>query len=242
MLGADELDQLYQATKAKMPENVTREQYAAIMAEADAARLLINGKIIHVQIDDQAKLLAKTLFRQLDTFLRPILDEATVFPGYYVALNRLSILATRFASVLAVVDNPHQPVIRYEQLAWAIGYLLQATCGILSAFDTNDMGVELADAEQTVVKLMQQMSQEEPWREKSFVSYGALKHRLLQRLPFRNHRDPRNEIQRCLDSMIEDEMLSSVDHRPVDERGNLIRKTGPKIIELRMNDHACWRL
>lgn len=244
LVAADELDGLYSTALGDYDpaSNIAYDVWAKAQQEA---MMGVRSKIVEVKLDDQALQLAKVMFKQSDIFMRGIHDDVahSLFPDYYLALNRLGPIALRIAALMSVTDHPHTPVIGYHHLAWALGYVLQASCSVLSALDTNDLGVDFDDAEMTVVKIMNAMMIEPEWAGKGYVAYGDLIRRLVRNAPFHNHtRGARNEAKKCLDDMVEHEQINMIDYTPKDAQGNVIRAPGPKKRHLTPNEHPIWRM
>lgn len=135
-------------------------------------------------------------------------------PPAYIAVARLPMQAERIAAVLAVTENPWQPVVTLEQWNWAFGYLLQNQVSILSAIDTGDLGVDMSrDIEVVVDAVKKHMRQTKDFG----IKRNDLTRRLRQVLPFKIATpSPGEAVKRTISEMIQSGMLEQIQHRTGD--------------------------
>lgn len=140
---------------------------------------------------------------------------AKELPPVYGAVSRLPITAQRMAAVMAVMDNPHFPVVTEEQYKWAFGYLLQNTLALLSDMDKGEVGEASNDDTLAVVRTVKEMLRQPQYKQMTGIPKTHLRERLRSRKPFNiasGYMAPGTRIGNALTSMIADGMLLEQQH------------------------------
>lgn len=212
---ADEVDNFYEEHQISAPNVLPAEYWQ---------------KITQIAYGPGVQDATEALLDRMNAYKRAERDEE--LPGHYSAFNRVGMLTPRIAGLLAVADNPTNPVMTMEHFHWALGYVLLRTCTLVSAFDKSEMGVTLGDAHQAAVNLIKRMIAEPKWKALGFIEWFELSKRLKRIAPFHTNAKV-NEYSR--DTLIE---LMRMGVIRIDEiKNDNSSRNGRRVL---LEDHPAW--
>lgn len=148
-------------------------------------------------------------------------------PAPYTAVARLPMSATRLAAVLAVMDNPYEPVISVEHFEWAFGYLLQNIANLLSDMDTGELGATMSDDVDVAVREFKRLMRK---HQTNGVKLGELNKNLKHLKPFKGTPNPGDLVGRTVRTMVEHGLLSElVVNNPAGRPGVMLMPTDDEV-------------
>lgn len=183
-------------------------------AEAYKRLIFVSTELIDAQV---------WAFRQISERIKNAALAGTM-PAPYTAVSRLPMSAMRLAAVLAVMDQPYEPVISLEHFEWSFGYLLQNMAALLSDLDTGELGATMSNDTDVVVREIKKMMLA---KNQVGVKKGEITLHLKKRKPFKDQINPGDAVKRTLAEMIAHEVLreSIMFSGPNNKQANLLMPT-----------------
>lgn len=144
------------------------EQLATLCAHA----LMLNSqhKAIHVQVSQEAKILFDAFDLHCDNAINS--SEREIRRHLW---NRAHIKALKLASLLAIGNDPYQPVVDRESAQWAMNLINDDVRSLLVKFDAGEIGTDNDETKQ-LVKLIQIIREyvSRPWSEVEKYKCGSV--------------------------------------------------------------------
>lgn len=161
------------------PENLIRTFGERVET---ALRMSANRSWMHVEIDPSARSLLNAFDKKADREIN------TGNPTHAQIWNRAHLNALRIAGLLAVADNPHNPVVLTEQAQWAIDSVHRSCDALTTRFEEGDIGdgvsKQMVDVKRKIVDLLD----EQPWPGTNVIHRSDIAKRVYNLSSFKHHR------------------------------------------------------
>jgi hypothetical protein len=200
------------------PKLAPDEPLVADVANRIAIALDRNSRDVFEQVMPTVE--ARALFRRFSDYITQIMNEqsSNVVNELH---NREWLNASKIACILAVSDNPYNPIVTERHAAWATNMVVDAVKLIIGKFERNEVGsVDGDEAKQRAAVLRiiaEYLSRDfaslakydvvEEMHKRGVITHSYLSRRLFTLPAFKDRLGPTAAIKRVVQRMLEDDEL-----------------------------------
>lgn len=178
-----------------------------------------NNTCLPVMEDSYAKLTLDVFDEYCDNHMRGVGDvQANIW-------NRAHLKALKLAALIAVGVSPHQPVVTQDIAEWAVALVKRDSTRLAARFAKGNIGSGttkqhsvMEEAIKWYFKTTHKDEKVEAAKQIGWVNHSALMRRLTPQSVFKNSKDPRGDLKKTFQDMIDNGQLVVIDPKTVQGR------------------------